>query len=192
MTKSIRKVWAILLSFFTAEFVLTHFTIPNGGGLILFRSLWTAAWISFFALLTRNILASSSHLIPRLSDLAVAPFRSVSTFGAVFAGVYALFYARFASQWTYLGHVYNQIKRVEASGSKDRGALAEWKAGFLEDAEEVQLATKPMFASVIKAWGSEAEVKRRFVKHTLGGQKRLNALLEKVDAVCLRKSESYD
>jgi hypothetical protein len=44
-------------------------------------------------------------------------------------------------------------------GGLRRFPLAEWKAGFIEDAQDLHLALKPLFASVIRAWGSEAEVK---------------------------------
>ncbi len=61
-----------------------------------------------------------------------------------------------------------------------KNSIAEWKAGFLEDAEELHLATKPVFASVIKAWAEDKAVKEKFEQYTPGGKKRFDCLKSNV------------
>jgi hypothetical protein len=61
-------------------------------------------------------------------------------------------YARFASQWTYLAGVYNQIKAAEARRDADAEKLAEWKQGFIADAEALHLDNNPIFVDLVAAW----------------------------------------
>ena len=105
---------------------------------------------------------------------------------AAFAGSYTALYARFASQWEYLADLYNQIKakQIDVAVSDVRDELhalrqkvienpnqppddhfcnaayllAQWKAGFIEDAEKLHLAEKPPFAAVVSNWKSDAVV----------------------------------
>jgi hypothetical protein len=57
-------------------------------------------------------------------------------------------YARFSSQWSYLAGVYNQIKAAECRTGFQETVLAQWKAGFIEDAADLHLLRKAMFASI--------------------------------------------
>src|SRR5438046_3051938 len=61
--------------------------------------------------------------------------------GVLFAGAYTAFYARFASQWSYLAGVYNQIMAAQVRGiptdPAGQNAFDAWQAGFIEDAEEL-------------------------------------------------------
>jgi len=96
--------------------------------------------------------------------------------------VYASLYARYSAQWNYLAGVYNRIKETEARGATDATALkamAQWKAGFIEDADDLHLAGKPMFASTIRAW-SNADVEQEFVDHTHEGRARWSELMKRV------------
>jgi hypothetical protein len=118
--------------------------------------------------------------------------------GAIFAAVYAALYTRFSSQWTYVAGLYNQIKATEAqtavSTHKDAadGVLASWKAGFIEDADDLHLALKPMFAALIKAWSQDEKVQGEFATHSPGGQERLEALLSDVDRVLQERARDYE
>jgi hypothetical protein len=114
-----------------------------------------------------------------------------AVFGALFAAVYAGLYARFSSQWSYLANVYNQIKAAESRGGCDASRLAEWKAGFIEDAQDLHLALKPLFASVIRAWGSEAEVKGSFETYAPGGALRLAKLMSRVELAWERAGKDW-
>ncbi|MBI2074168.1 MAG: hypothetical protein HYT81_14230 [Gemmatimonadetes bacterium] len=105
-------------------------------------------------------------------------------FGAIFAGVYAAFYARFSSQWSYLAELYNQIKATEAQAPPTAAAtIASWKAGFIEDADELHLAPKPMYAAIIRTWLSDAAVRNDFIEYAPGGQARLDSLMAVVNDV---------
>jgi hypothetical protein len=107
-------------------------------------------------------------------------------FGAIFASVYIALYARFASQWTYLANVYNSIKETEARVASDVKAvpiIADWKAGFLEDAEHLHLATKGTFVATIKIWGEDKNVEKTFVENTPGKEKRFADLMDTVRKV---------
>ncbi len=101
---------------------------------------------------------------------------------AAFAGTYTALYARFASQWQYLADLYNQIKskEIDLASNKDcdigrhredaiktisdnaintccnpAHLLAEWKIGFIEDANTLHLSDKPPFANVVQRWSSD-------------------------------------
>lgn len=109
--------------------------------------------------------------------------------GAFFAAAYTALYARFASQWTYVAGVYNQIMAAKVRGippdAAAISALNAWQAGFIEDAEDLHLATKPMFAGVVLSMLDEetGTVRAKFVEATAGGQARLEALERRVRAV---------
>ena len=80
--------------------------------------------------------------------------------------MYAALYSRFASQWTYLAGVYNQIKMAESRTDRDPRKIAEWKAGFIVDAEELHLVRKPLFAEVVRAWRKDAAVEDAYQART--------------------------
>ncbi|MBI3897619.1 MAG: hypothetical protein HY308_04890 [Gammaproteobacteria bacterium] len=110
----------------------------------------------------------------------------IPTLGTIFAASYFGLYARFASQWSYLANLYNQIKATEtviADGdTKGLRVIAEWKAGFMEDAQDLHLATKKNVVSTILIWGSDKAVSKAFADHTPGGKERFNALIKDVKA----------
>lgn len=99
----------------------------------------------------------------------------------ILGATYAALYARFTSQWTYIANLYNQIKQaeVEAAGAQRNlpiasppmpsdaaFVMAQWKAGFIEDALAVHMATKPPIKGVIQAWFAVAEAKAAFMAYT--------------------------
>ena len=181
----------------------------NGGEIIFARAVWVAVVVT--------LLSEALAGIARLIRLACEPFpvfppvpltaagcvlgllawlRSLtetngSFFLTVFAGCYAAFYARFASQWTYLADLYNQInaKEIDIAGAPhcqaltdrdsalaaiDAGAtsglqfnqaylLGQWKCGFIEDAFTIHLAKKKLFASVIVNWAKD-DVTRKLLQ----------------------------
>jgi hypothetical protein len=45
---------------------------------------------------------------------------SIGWIGAIFAAVYAALYARFASQWSYLAGVYNQMRQTLVTTEAER------------------------------------------------------------------------
>jgi len=187
--KFVRIVWCGFVNVVSGEWIISFLECPNGGGTIAARAVWSSFCICVLVHLFHQILnplapISKSYYVSKYGSL-----RLLSWFGTIFAGVYTALYARFASQWTYLSHVYNEIKKVEASGVDDPRALDEWKADFMEDAVEVQLATKAVFASVIKLWGEKASIKQKFIDHPLGGETRYFQLMGKVTRVCAEHSQ---
>src|SRR5262249_19684922 len=143
---------------------------PNGGTVIFLRSFVVGVFLCILSFLLAwlsdgldpNPSSPSHPAWPMLSMNAVRQGlkTSLSWYGAIFAAVYAAFYTRFSSQWTYMAGVYNQIKAIEAqiaaSASNNKRlaykVIASWKAAFIEDADDLHLALKPMFAETIRAW----------------------------------------
>ncbi len=163
----------------------------NGGDVILLRSLLTMLWLYALALGLRNLFDHSRVWTPSWAALLAEISATIQWAGGIFAAVYAALYARFASQWTYLSNVYNQIKATECRENLAEERLAQWKAGFIEDAEELHLAYKALFASVIHAWGREPAVKHEFENNVPGGGPRFDALMTTIDIVWQRTADKY-
>lgn len=130
----------------------------NGGGVILFRSVIITALCYSAALLLHRTLTGQGGWT--LNDEPTA------WLGPIFAGVYFALYTRFASQWSYLAGLYNQIKQTETSIETPRPQqierLNEWKAAFIEDCDELHLSGKALFASAIRDWGRQEGVSKVF------------------------------
>lgn len=167
------------VSFLSGEWFFRDGYHPNGGDVVVCRS----AWVTVLLMTTVEILwnwmrpciGCSLKWDIFLSDLiTLAPW-----IGAIFGAVYVAFYARFSSQWAYLANLYNLIKEVEVSGVNDVKAMAQWKAGFIEDALDLHLASKSNFAGVIRAWaGNSNDVRDAFISYTPGGQQRWDHVMK--------------
>ncbi len=178
--------WGPMVEWLSLEKLLTATMRSNGGDIILLRTFCITIWLYILAVVLKQVLDadrtwqfSGRALLTELRD-------TLPWAGAIFAAVYASLYTRFASQWLYLASLYNQIKAIEArtagaSGSQAGPVIAAWKAGFLEDAEELHLATKGLFVSVMKIWGEDAAVREQFVKNTPGGDERFTELMDRVN-----------
>jgi hypothetical protein len=169
------KTWGCISPWLSLEVLLTRTRRPNGGDIIVCRAFGVALWMFLLA----TLIVGSFHL---------------TWFGALFAAVYFALYARFAAQWTYLANLYNQIKGVEARVSNtddSKRVLAEWKAGFLEDAEELHLATKTVFVSVLKIWAEDKEVEAQYIANTPGGKTRFDALMKDILAAYERHEKKF-
>jgi hypothetical protein len=154
----------------------------NGGDAIIGRALFITMWV-FLVAIGLQALVDPERTVPswnafREQALDLAPWAS-----AVFGGAYLALYARFSSQWGYLANLYNQIKQVEASEKVNDDPLAAWKAGFIEDAENLHLACKASIAPIIHAWVKDGRVETAYVRDVPGGKKRLDALKKKVAVV---------
>ena len=84
-----------------------------------------------------------------------------------------------------LAGLYNQIKaaecrKIDRSDADAMQSFLEWKVGFIEDAEEMHLAGKPMFASVIRLWTRDEKVQERFIADVTDGKRRLQRLMKDV------------
>ena len=109
--------------------------------------------------------------------------RSLNVFGAVYAGIYIALYSSFSSQWSYLSNLYNQIKVVEATEGSNRSVIDEMKAAFIEDAIELHLSRKPMFAMIIKFWAREDAVKKLIVERMNNGAATYADLMQDIDQI---------
>jgi hypothetical protein len=129
------------------------------------------------------------------NELGAQTLAHVTWIGAIFATVYALLYSRFASQWTYLAGVYNQIKAVQLRDQVNGTVLAEWKAGFIEDCDDLHLLRKPMFASIANEWITNGTDKVTVIenldKHAPGGEKRRIRIASEVAAVVKLVQSQY-
>ena len=132
---------------------------PNGGTVILFRTMWITAIFYGIGLVLRSIF---SACWPGACQFDIAgPWQNlgdtVPWLGAIFAAVWAALYARFASQWGYLAGVHNQLRQTlvtlkDLNKNLDKAnadQLDLWKAEFVRDALDLHLATKPTFGLYI-------------------------------------------
>lgn len=178
-----------ILWFASGEFVLKHH--PNSGTVVLLRSAWSTFWIYLAALLMQELVDptrdwSTGYFVNTLK-VRQSVHATIPWIGAIFAGTYAALYARFSSQWLYLSGVYNSIMQEQVESAfghyNNKKALINWKAGFVEDAEELHLAMKPFFAMVVVGMLEDKYVADAYVKNTTGGEHRLAVLKAGLTAV---------
>ncbi|MFL9858841.1 hypothetical protein PQR72_24435 [Paraburkholderia madseniana] len=176
-----------VVSGISGEWLLSKLGLSNGGSVIVLRAFFVAALVLFVvqpaSLGIKDILDPTRGWAfdpRRLTSYMAHHFTSIAI---VFGSVYTALYARFAAQWRYLADVYNKIKEAEVKYSTQEGAnlrIAEWKAGFAEDAQELHLETKKIFAQVIRTWLADEIVKAAFVRYTTGGDERYRSLMRSV------------
>jgi hypothetical protein len=177
-----------LVSFISGEWLLSGLGLSNGGSVIVLRALFVALWVLLLvfpaSLAIKDILNPARGWTFDAHRLAKYMTDHLTSVAIVFGSVYTALYARFAAQWRYLADVYNKIKEAEVkySGQGDAALLrlAEWKAGFAEDAEELHLATKKIFAQVIRTWLAKTEVRDAFIRYAAGGEARYRNLMKAV------------
>ena len=174
--------YALMIRLLSCEFLLKK--MPNGGTAVLLRSAIISMAVYLAAIALKSRIAPGSTWQFDMNSLRSVVAETIPWFGAIFAGVYVALYSRFASQWNYLASLYNQIMQstVESppAGITGETALRMWQAGFVEDAEDLHLAEKPMFASVIRSMLSKPETRAFFIAHAPGGEDRLKKLELKV------------
>jgi hypothetical protein len=176
-------------------FLTTRKKRANGGAIVLARSVLSSLVVFALAVLIKSSL-SCQLCVPSLTNLDP---KLVTWFGAIWVAIYFGLYTRFASQWTYIANLYNQIKAAEIgatarlAGNKDATTrkvvtekLAEWKAAFVEDAENVHLATKKSIVAVVWYWLREDDVKEAYLTNVPGGECRYCQLKCAVDATVER------
>lgn len=175
------KTGAKIANALSAKWMLSN--RANGGSVILARSLFCSVLLFILTLLVLNWIDPSKTYEFSMIALQKEIIDKIQWFGIFFATIYAAFYARFSSQWTYLANLYNSIKNCSVSNSSAKDVIAEWKAAFIEDAEYLHLACKENFASIIYHWGNEPEVKEKYIKYTPGGEARFDKVMTSVKAV---------
>jgi hypothetical protein len=165
---------------------------PNGGTAIFVRTLWITALMYSAALLLRAVPYTDWSFGIRWDKLKSEVGDTVPWVGGIAAGVYTALYARFSSQWTYLANVYHQMKAAILSGPENpsddqKEQLQYWKAAFVEDAQDLHLVRKPMFALTAWEWLDDDGVSDMFDQYTSGGKSR-RIRLEKRLARDLKKT----
>lgn len=167
---------------FSGEWLLKF--IPNGGTAVFWRSAGITGWVYFSAIALFSLTRRGAEFEFSFAQFLLELHETIHWAGAIFAGVYVGLYSRFAAQWSYLADLYNQLMaacislgdaRVEANET-----LSSWKAGFIEDAIDLHLACKPMFAFAIHDLLSNRAVREIFVAHTDGGSRRLAELERRI------------
>lgn len=159
-----------IVDFVSGEhFITMRSRRSNGGGTVAVRAVWTALLVFAFLLVLREVTHPDA-IIPSWSwaQLVSGAREKVELFFAVFAGAYVSYYGRFASQWTYLANLYNQIRAADVQASAlppDQKAstvaeLSHWKAEWIADSHNVHLAGKPLFASVVISWLQEDSLRK--------------------------------
>lgn len=167
-----------MINFLSGEFFLKW--RPNGGTVVFQRSAWIATLGYLATIAVREALDPRSSCVFSASSARLALLNNLPAAAAILAAAYAALYARFASQWTYLAGVYNQIMASKVRGlpkeAPEKSALDAWEAGFIEDAEDLHLARKPMFAGVIISMLERESVREKFITATAGGAARVAEL----------------
>ena len=184
-----------LLEMLSGEYILNNFRFPNGGTVVFLRAAHVTLILFFGGIAAINWLDPHRGCDFSWYELRLQTMQHVPWLGAIFATVYALLYARFASQWTYLAGVYNQIKAAQVRKETLSEVLAEWKAGFIEDGDDLHLLRKPMFASIAYEWlnegGGTSPVKTNLAIHTPGGKKRCERIEADVRNVVKLVNDRY-
>lgn len=169
-----RFVWIL-----SGEFLLHWY--PNGGTVVLLRTVITSAVLYSLALITKGVLTTGWGTTIDLEYVRQLVVETLPWAGALLGGTYAAFYARFASQWTYLAEVYNHLMATQAQAPLDdnaerRRVYAYWKAGIIEDAYVLHLAGKPMFAPMVAKLLEEPEVVEAFRRSAVAADETLERL----------------
>ena len=151
------------VSILSGEFLLKW--TANGGLVVVARSIITTALVYLTAIGLHEYSAPNSIFRFDPTHFATIVQNTVPWLGTIFAATYAAYYSRFAAQWTYLAGLYNQIMAAQVQAPWDgdverQRVYSAWMAGFIEDAEELHLARKPMYASVIRSMLKRPEVAR--------------------------------
>ena len=185
MANVIERCWRRIGRFITGEWMFFGGCVPNGGAVVLYR----AVQITFIFYAVALLLNAATYAEwtwefwkwPCQFDFGQLKkdiSKTVLWVGPIFAAVYAALYARFASQWSYLAGVYNQIRQAHVTWTDhDNDHMNHWKAGFVEDALDLHLATKPLFAQYILRIVKISGVRESFIENAAGnGAERLAQL----------------
>ena len=195
--RSIEWMWGVMdgmIWLVSGEWLLRH--RANGGTVILLRALLISGVIFLIGIGIDQRLAPNSTWSFDRGRLIAAVQEHLTWLGALFAGAYTALYTRFASQWQYLAGLYNNIMSTQAKAPADQNPERQrvynnWKAAFIEDADNVHLALKPLYASLIKDMLRNAAVRTAFVQNTVGGAERLAHLEEGISIVVLKEEERW-
>ncbi len=168
----------------------------NGGTIVMLRAVWIAQLCYLAGIVLSEAVRPGTLWEFSLEALRNAAVSNWPVAVGSFAAAYTALYARFASQWAYLAGVYNQIMAAKVRGIQQTDvdvvrALQYWEAGFIEDAEELHLATKPMFAGVVMSFLEDPGVRQKYIDTTAGGLPRLLDLERRVKIAFKKAADRY-
>lgn len=139
---------------------------PNSGAIIFMRSLKVALLIFFSVLVIISSLDPDRGMTFSLPELQRLIIDKIHWLGAIFAATYTGFYTRYASQWSYLANLYNQIMSVKSIATEEQKggrSFVNWQAGFIEDAMFLHLDRKPVFALPIRDLLHDPSILKAFI-----------------------------
>jgi hypothetical protein len=178
----------------SGEKLFDYWKRPNGGTVIFLRWVWVSAIIYVIALSLRSFFISAYPWCIDFWAFWHSLAETIPWLGAIFAAVYAALYARFASQWSYLAGEYNQIRQTMATwkypSKNNCDHMNLWKAGFIEDAIDLHLATKPMFATFISRLLDDRAVVGSFDNITDKGPERRAQLEQRLRDMGIKDSSA--
>lgn len=168
----------------SGEFLLDFY--PNGGTVVFLRSVLTSIILFLLIVVSFGLLKTGFGPEIRWDIVKEVIIDKYDIGCAIFAGCYTVFYTRFSSQWSYLAGVYNQLlnSMVQLGAnttSEQKEALILWKAGILEDACNLHLAAKPMFAPLIIEFLNDPVVLGAFREATIDGDKSLTNIVKMIN-----------
>lgn len=192
------RLWSNFVHVVSFEWLLKKY--PNGGDIIFLRAVLIALFLHILIISVKHGIDPTRSILFSVRELRLEVGSTFPWLGAIFAATYAALYARFSSQWSYLANLYNQIKTAEIrtlisiaeknlpddSARTVMKKLAEWKAGYIEDAQNLHLATKESIAPVIWFWLREEDVRNAYLHATPGGVEKCQSLLDSVGKVTNR------
>ena len=126
---------------------------PNSGAVVFVRSVKVSFLIFLFSLWAISVTDPERTFEPSYKDFLAILTDKFAWLGAIFAASYAGFYSRYASQWSYLANLYNQIMAVKSTlpeSQKSGASLLHWQAGFIEDCYLLHLDRKEIFSVPIR------------------------------------------
>jgi len=177
-----------VISYASGEWLLNW--QPNGGNVIFLRALILSVLGFLLAIGFTDSLRPNAEMLFDSDRMRCLVGERIEWFAVLFGGAYAALYSRFSAQWEYLANLYNQIMctaiSIDQSNLLGKRKLCRWWAAFIEDADDLHLLRKPMFASVIYDLIERDEWKdvvRDFESSPSGGKERLDRIRSKIKSV---------
>lgn len=163
-----------LIDVLSCEWILKRRS--NGGTAVLIRSIMISVGVFLFAIALQEILLPRNWWTFDATRARTLMSDRIPWLGAIFAATYLALYARFTAQWSYLASLYNQIMnsahQSRTGVGKDDEVLNRWWAAFMEDAMELHLAYKPMFAPAMASLLADDDIRLEFQSSSIAGVKR--------------------
>lgn len=154
---------------------------PNSGAIVLLRAVWSSLVLYACAVTWKCLLITGYG--PKVDWLLVRTElgSTVHWAGAILAGTYGAFYARFASQWGYLAEVSNQLMMAQAQAPDDgldarHRVYVAWQAAIVEQSHILHLAGVPMFAPLVAQLLEDPEVVGAFLGSAVNAEAALTRL----------------